>query len=339
MLNVGIIGLGVGERHIAGYKKHPECRVIKICDLDKEKLKTCSKKYNDISITTSAKEILTDKSIDVVSIASYDFDHCDQILLGLENKKHLFVEKPICTNFLELDSITLALNQNPDIKFSSNLILRKSQRFIDLREQVKKGNFGDLYYLEGDYDYGRVKKILSGWRATMDSYSIMNGGGIHLIDLILWIHNKRVSEVFGYGNKIITNNKNNLKNDFVSALLRFEDKSCAKITANFGSVTKHHHKVCVYGSKKTFVQSHTGAAYFNNRDENSEVALLNDDYPGTSKGDMLYQFINNILYNSGQEVSSQEVIDSMTVSLFVEKSVMSGNPERVKYINLDNRND
>ena len=46
---------------------------------------------------------------------------------------------------------------------------------------------GRLYYLEGDYAYGRLPKILSGWRAEIPIYSVVHGGAIHIIDLLLWL--------------------------------------------------------------------------------------------------------------------------------------------------------
>ena len=37
-LRVGIIGLGVGEQHIAGYEAHPAARVTALCDMDETRL-------------------------------------------------------------------------------------------------------------------------------------------------------------------------------------------------------------------------------------------------------------------------------------------------------------
>ena len=37
VLKVGIIGLGVGEAHIPGYAKHPDCMLSALCDRDSEK--------------------------------------------------------------------------------------------------------------------------------------------------------------------------------------------------------------------------------------------------------------------------------------------------------------
>ena len=50
----------------------------------------------------------------------------------------------------------------------------------------------------------------------------MHGGGIHLIDLLLWI-SKRVVEVIGLANKIVSKNTKFKFPDMVSSLLRFED--------------------------------------------------------------------------------------------------------------------
>ena len=41
------------------------------------------------------------------------------------------------------------------IKYDS----RKSERFKYLKEKLKK-YFGEIYYVEGDYNYGRLKKLL-----------------------------------------------------------------------------------------------------------------------------------------------------------------------------------
>ena len=43
-IKVGIIGLGVGERHLQALLKNKKCEVISVCDLDKKKLLTIKKK-------------------------------------------------------------------------------------------------------------------------------------------------------------------------------------------------------------------------------------------------------------------------------------------------------
>ena len=97
-----------------------------------------------------------------------------------------FCEKPLCLSYDELLSIRRALARNANLRISTNTVLRMSQRFRDIHERVAKGELGTLYYVEADYNYGRLEKITHGWRGEMPDYSVMLGGGIHMVDLLLW---------------------------------------------------------------------------------------------------------------------------------------------------------
>ena len=44
-LNVAIIGLGVGERHLRGYQDDPRVSIEKLCDFNIEKVEEIKKKY------------------------------------------------------------------------------------------------------------------------------------------------------------------------------------------------------------------------------------------------------------------------------------------------------
>ena len=77
-LRVGIIGLGVGEKHIEAYQRHPGCEVVALCDFSSEKLSAIGSKYPGIPLTDKADDLLQDPDIDVVSIASYDNYHYDR---------------------------------------------------------------------------------------------------------------------------------------------------------------------------------------------------------------------------------------------------------------------
>ena len=118
--------------------------------------------------------------------------------------------------------------KKPDLILSTNLILRKHPFFkkllIDLK-QTKKN-----YYLEGEYNYGRLKKLTHGWRSKIKNYSITLGGGIHILDLILQIKkNIQVKEIITFSNKIIIN----LIDLMGIFLIKFEDESIAKLLCNF----------------------------------------------------------------------------------------------------------
>jgi predicted dehydrogenase len=336
-LKAGIIGLGVGERHISGYETDPRCEVTALCDIDKNKLHEVSKRNPGRRLCTDQNDILEDPTIDVVSIASYDDAHRDQVIKAIENGKHIFVEKPLCLNQQEFEDISQALKAHENICLSSNLILRRTPRFIELRKRITQGKLGDIFYLEGDYDYGRLHKLTVGWRGKIPFYSVVHGGAIHLIDLMLWLTQSCVQEVFALGTRMVTKGTAFRHYDLVSALLKFEsgssdtDGMLAKITANFGCVVPHHHKLSVYGTEGTFNQGHTDTTYFHSREPSADVEKVIDPYPGASKGDMLPSFVKSLLDGTPAEISKKEVLDTMAVALAIEKSLKTKKMERVNY--------
>ena len=143
----------------------------------------------------------------MVSIASYDQFHYDQIKKCFKYKKNIIVEKPICQNFLQLKKITKLIEKNPNIKITSNLVLRVNTLF----RIFKKLSLPNVFYIEADYIWGRRNKLF-GWRSKSEGYSLIKGAGIHLIDLINWMTKQRPLTVSAFGNTINTK-KSNLKRE------------------------------------------------------------------------------------------------------------------------------
>ena len=329
-IKAGIIGLGVGEKHISGYHSHPECKVVALCDFAEEIRSDVHLKYPDIKMLDDANTILNDPQIDVVSIASYDNYHHEQVLMALKNGKHIFVEKPLCLSEKEAMDIREQLNKTK-LRMSSNLILRQSPRFKYVKSMIEKNEFGDVYYLEGDYQYGKIHKLTDGWRGRIDFYSVVFGGGIHLIDLLLWFTNDTIEEVTAYGNRICTKNSQFKYNDMVVGILKFKSGAIAKVASNFGCVRPHFHSLSIYGTKASFVNDLEYGKLYNSRDRNALPDKIHHAYPGTQKGDLIYNFIEAILNKSELYVSEEDVFSAMSVCLAIEKSVNTDKPVSVCY--------
>ncbi|HEX5425734.1 MAG TPA: Gfo/Idh/MocA family oxidoreductase [Candidatus Acidoferrales bacterium] len=319
-LRAGIIGLGVGEKHITGYEADRRCQVVALCDADADKLKSVGERHPGRRLVSNPDELLSDPSIDVVSIASYDGAHYAQVMSALAAGKHVFVEKPVCLFEHELADIRRALVANPNLKLSSNLILRKSPRFVSLRQRVQAGKLGTPYYAEADYNYGRLSKITDGWRGHADYYSVVHGGAIHMLDLLFWVFGERPVAVTAFGNSVATRGTSFRFRDCVTSLLKFPSGLMAKVTANFGCVLPHHHNLTVYGTAATFVHDQLGARLYTSRDPASAAHVVDDAYLGPAKGDMLPSFVSAILDGSEPDVSAADVLDTMTVSLAIEKA-------------------
>jgi len=331
-LKAGIIGLGVGEAHIEGYNAHPDCNVVALCDFADEKLSIAKKKYPDVKITNRVSEVLKDPQIDIVSIASYDNYHCEQILEAVENDKHVFVEKPICLYENEATRIRNLLKAKPQLKMSSNLILRKSPRFQLLKRLVSKGDMGQLFYVEGDYNYGRLHKITEGWRGKLDFYSVVYGGGIHIIDLLLWLTGDDIIEVASYGTDLATKQTNFQYNDMVVCILKFRSGIIGKMAVNFSCVSPHFHALSLYGTKASFINGLEHGMLFESRDPKAGYKKITETYKPAHKGDLIYNFVDSILKQSHEEISQEEIFKSMSVCFAIEKAVLQSSAVPVNYI-------
>jgi predicted dehydrogenase len=319
-LRAAVIGLGVGESHIAGFEADPRCRVMALCDIDGKRLGEIGARHPGRKLVSDPSEILRDPAIDVVSIASYDDAHFAQVIEAFDANKHVFVEKPLCLHENELRDIRRVLEAKPQLRLSSNLILRRSPRFARLRERIRSGELGALYYCEADYNYGRLHKIVDGWRGRSRYYSVVHGGAIHMIDLLLWLLGEHPIAVTAFGNAIATRGTEFKFNDCVVALLKFPSGATAKVAANFGCVSPHHHNLSVYGTEATFIHDHLGARLYVSRDPDTPPSVVSDPYVGPAKGDMLPAFVASILDGSDPDVTAGEVCNAMAVSLAIEKS-------------------
>lgn len=330
-LRAAVIGLGVGARHLAVYASDPRCSVVAACDMDERRLQEVSRTHPGCRVTVDATDVLSDPDIDVVSIASYDTDHCEQVVAAIAAGKHVFVEKPLCLHDDEFERIDVALQEHPDVQLSSNLLLRGAPQFAQVRERIAAGTLGRVFYLEGDYNYGRIEKITDGWRGRVPFYSVTHGGAIHMIDLVLWLSSGRVREVVAAGNQIATAGSRFKYYDMVTALLKFEDGMTAKVAANFGCVYPHSHALAVYGTRGSVIHNLQGSMFYQSRDSQTPPEVTPPTYEHEAKGDVQRAFVTQLLDGTPGVVSAGDVLNAMAVSLAVERSLRTSRWEHVRY--------
>lgn len=327
-----MIGLGVGEQHAKGLAAHRNCVLAAVCDLDEKKRLAAAALYPNARIYDRAEALIDDPDIDLVCVASYDDDHHDQIRRALEGGKHVFAEKPLCISPEETSSIRAALRRRPDLRLTSNTILRLSPRFQALREDMRGGRLGRLFCIEGGYQYGRLWKLTDGWRGRIPGYSVVLGGGIHIADLLLWLTGQRIQEVFAIGNRIASADRGFAGDDIVMALLTFADGMIGKLSVNFGCVEPHFHRLSVYGTEATFENGREHALLWRSRDPAVPPEQIATPYSGVAKHALLSSFVDHILGGGQAVVDEEDVFAAMSVCHAIDRSVQSGRPVVVEYL-------
>jgi predicted dehydrogenase len=330
-LGVGVVGLGVGEQHARAYAADRRCRLRWLFDNDAGKAKALARRLKAGEAARTYKQILADDAVDVVSIASYDHDHFKQVKAAFAAGKHVFVEKPLCRTKAELKSLVAAWKKAGRPHLRSNLVLRAAPIYVWLKREIAAGRLGDVYAFDGDYLYGRLAKITEGWRAHVGDYSVMEGGGIHLIDLMLWLAGERPAVVSTVGNRIATRGTKFRYDDFMSSTFEFPSGLVGRVTANFASEHRHQHVVRVFGTKATFIYDDKGPRIHRSRDETRRAKGLRLKALPAGKGVLIPDFVGGILAGRDPAPAARREFDLIAAVAAADEALKNKRPIAIGY--------
>ena len=96
MVNIGVIGCGYwGPNLIRNFNQIKGCKVLWCSDLREERLSHMKEIYPGIKTTKNYMDIINDKDVDAVAIATPVSMHFEMAKKALLNNKHALIEKPI----------------------------------------------------------------------------------------------------------------------------------------------------------------------------------------------------------------------------------------------------
>ena len=120
-----------------------------VCDMDEENRKRVANDYPEVHLTPDFSEVLNNKEIDAVVVATPSHTHFKLVKMALEAGKHVYVEKPIATTSKE----ALILKE---IAESKNLVLMVGHLLLyhpavnRLKMIVQSGELGEIKYVQSD---------------------------------------------------------------------------------------------------------------------------------------------------------------------------------------------
>jgi predicted dehydrogenase len=331
VLGVGVVGLGVGEQHAKTFATLPGCQVRALCDLDPGRAAEVAARIGQGTPVSSFDAVVADPELDIVAIASFDDLHVRQVLAALDAGKHVFVEKPLCRSLAEAREVKACWRRRPALHVASNLVLRAAPLYRWLRDEIAAGAFGDVYAIDGDYLYGRLFKITGGWRAGLPDYSVMLGGGVHMVDLMVWLTGQRPAAVSASGNRICTAGTSFRYPDFAAATFTFSSGLVGRITANFGCVHPHHHVLRLFGTKATFLYDDGGARIHSSREGEAPARRLDLAALPATKGDLVPAFVDRIQKDVDPEPVLQHELDVICACAASDRALALGEGVSVEY--------
>ena len=184
MLNAAMIGLGWWGKELVGAARTSELmRFTRGVTLEPETVGDFAKAMN-ISIGTSYEDVLADKSIDAVVLATPHTRHRAQVEAAAAAGKHVFCEKPFALSVADAKA-AIAACRSAKVALGVGHNRRLWPSIVKLKQIVGSPEFGTVMFAEGNYSHHILANTPpDNWRSAPQETRAggMTGMGIHLID-------------------------------------------------------------------------------------------------------------------------------------------------------------
>lgn len=215
MLNIAVIGAGhLGEFHIKLLKSSKLFNLIGFFDPNKSRVKEIIDKYNinffEIDKITSL--------VDAVIISTPTSFHYETAVKFLNNKKHVFVEKPI-TSTIEQANKLIEIKKNNKLIGQVGHVERFNSAFLNIKNALNP------MFIESHR--------LSSYPSRGTDVSVVLDLMIHDIDIVLSLVDSKITKISANGTKIISSSP-----DIANARIEFENGCVANLTSSRLSLKK-----------------------------------------------------------------------------------------------------
>ena len=185
MLNAAIVGLGWWGRQLVRsvQQKSPLIRFTRAVTLEPELTREFASEHG-LAITTSYEDVLADRAIEAVCLATPHTRHRAQVEAAADAGKHVYCEKPFALS--KADALAaLAAVRRAGVALGVGQNMRLKASIKALRELAEAGTLGTIMLAEGNYSHAVLAdQPPDGWRAALAESRAggMTGMGIHVLD-------------------------------------------------------------------------------------------------------------------------------------------------------------
>ena len=190
-LRIGIIGCGgiANGKHMPALKEFPVVEMVAFCDIIEERAVKAAKEFGieDAKVYTDYKELLKDKTIDVVHVCTPNRSHSFITIDALEAGKDVMCEKPMAKTYEEAKKMLEAAKRTGK-KLTIGYQNRQCAQNRFAKDVCMSGELGEIYYAKA---LAIRRRAVPTWGVFLNEYE-QGGGplidiGTHALDLTLWM--------------------------------------------------------------------------------------------------------------------------------------------------------
>lgn len=195
ILKIGIIGCGniAFAKHLPALSKLKSVEIVAFCDIVTEKAEKAAKQFGTetAKVYYDYRELIKDKSIDVVHICTPNKSHADITIASLEAGKHVMCEKPIAKTSADARRmIESAKRTGKKLTIGYQNRYRPDSQY--LHKLCQANELGEIYFAKAHAIRRYAIPTWGNWESITEEDQ--GGGplldiGPHALDLTLWMMN------------------------------------------------------------------------------------------------------------------------------------------------------
>ena len=347
-IKYGIIGAGTMAReHILNISLIDNAEVVALSDPHEDSLNQCKEILKtNVSCFKRHQEMIKENIVDVYLISSPNFTHIDILKDVIKTKKHILVEKPLCTNTKDCLEIKKLTKDYPSV-FWTAMEYRYMPPVSKFIKEIHNNTIGDLKILTiREHRFPFLKKINDWNRFEKNTGGTLVEKCCHFFDLMRLIVGSNPISVYASGGQDVNHldeEYNGKKPDIIDnayVIKNFENGARSMLElCMFAENSDMQEELVAIGNKgkiETSVPSNDSGKIASNlrigmRDGKTKIENIEVDKKiieaGHHHGSTYYEhlaFLNAIKNNSVPEVSFSDGLIAVAVGEAAEKSIKLG---------------
>jgi predicted dehydrogenase len=228
--------------------------VLAVADPNVELREQTASRYAVERQYESIDQLLLDRDLDIVVVATPDHLHGAHAIQALEAGKHVLSEIPMATSIEECRQI-IDITDRTGLKYHMGNQVRYAHCLQDVHALIRAGDLGEIFYGEGEYLHNLeeliARKGANHWRVdAARPQTTLLGGGPHALDTLRWLMGTRFTRVSAFHADRKTDWGN--ATHTTVAIYKAANGATAKVTTAYGMVRPYCLYYSVYGSAGTF---------------------------------------------------------------------------------------
>lgn len=196
-IKFGIVGFGLHavKRLMPGFRKSQHTVVTALSRRDAERARQSAAEFGIPQWFTSTAELCASSEVDVVLVTTPNSGHLSDVLVALQHRKPVLVEKPMGMNAGECRQMIAAAEQ-AGVLLCVAQIFRFTHSLARIRSILQSGEIGEPLFARSEFSYNGLITA----RKWIDDHAISGGGpimdvGVHCIDALRFVLQQEVTSV------------------------------------------------------------------------------------------------------------------------------------------------